>query len=188
MLLGAEPTIEIVAEATNGLEAQRAIEQTQPDVVLIDLSMPGLDGIEVIRQTKHPHAILLTNYVDGQKVRDAIAAGVKGYLLKDVLGDELIRAIRSVANGTPYLHHEAQQCLVMTMAKPMIDPFAELTARERDVLSCLSRGKSNKEIGSELGLTEGTVKGYVSAILLKLDLEDRTQAALLAAEHGLGRT
>lgn len=187
MVLTADPSLQIVAEASTGDDALRAISHHQPDIVVIDLSMPGLDGIEVIRQSKHPRAILLTNYIDAAKVKDAIAAGIRGYLLKDVLRDELIQAIRTVSGGSPYLHPEAQRCLMQAMADKPSDPFVELTIREKEVLTCLARGRSNKEIGVDLGLTEGTVKGYVSAILLKLGLADRTQAALLAAEHGIGK-
>ncbi|MCW5938347.1 MAG: response regulator transcription factor [Fimbriimonadaceae bacterium] len=185
LVLGGLPDIDIVGEARSGPEALELIERLQPDVALLDLMMPELDGIAVARASGHPCVVLLTNYVDAARVREAIAAGVKGYVLKDVSRDELERAVRDVAEGRPFFHAEAQRCLVQAVQSQEPDPFEALTGREKDVLAAIARGRSNKEIGLDLGLTEGTVKGYVSSVLMKLGLQDRTQAALMAVRHGL---
>jgi DNA-binding NarL/FixJ family response regulator len=185
LVLGGLPDVEIVGEAPTGPEALRLITKLQPDVALLDLMMPEMDGIAVAKSSGHPRVMLLTNYVDAAKVREAISAGVKGYLLKDVSREELERAVREVAEDRPFFHAEAQRCLIQTVQGDAPDPFEVLTGRERDVLAAIARGRSNKEIGLDLGLTEGTVKGYVSSVLMKLGLQDRTQAALMAVRQGL---
>jgi two-component system, NarL family, response regulator LiaR len=189
-LLAEEPAIAIVGMAATGAEALALAAALRPDVVLMDLLLPDLDGIAVTARLRESVAmcrvLVLTSYVDDQHVRDAIQAGALGYLLKDVLKPELVRAIRAAARGEPVLHPEAQRRLMQQLAAPAPpDPLATLTERERAVLCLLGAGRSNKEIAATLHLTTGTVKGYVSIILGKLDVADRTQAALYAVRHGL---
>lgn len=186
-VLAEEGEITVVAEAADGQTAVGLAQEHRPDVVLMDLRMPELDGIAATRaiRTTCPgtHVVVLTTFLDERQVRDAISAGACGYLLKDVLKQELTQAIRLAAEGRPSLHPEAQSMLARQQIED--DVFAQLTPREMDVLRLIARGRSNKEIGQDLRLTEGTVKGYVSAVFIKLRVADRTQAALLAAKHGL---
>lgn len=189
-LLAEEATITVVGQAANGAEAVSLAADLRPDVILMDLVMPELNGIEAIRQIRHKnipsYVLVLTSFADDQKVREAIEAGAIGYLLKDVLKADLVRAIQTAAQGKPTLHPEAQSYLMRQVtASPPASPQANLTERELDVLRLLAQGQSNKEIAVTLHLTEGTVKGYVSAILAKLGVADRTQAALYAVKHGL---
>jgi DNA-binding NarL/FixJ family response regulator len=130
---------------------------------------------------------MLTTFSEDAQVHDAIQAGAIGYLLKDVSRSDLLRAIREAADGRPTLHPEAQSCLMRKLTtQPEPSPLDALTDRERDVLRLIARGSSNKAIAKTLFLSVGTVKGYVSAILAKLEVTDRTQAALIAVRHGLG--
>jgi DNA-binding NarL/FixJ family response regulator len=182
----------IIGEASNGDEAVAMTDRLQPNLVLMDLKMPGLpacDAIRVIR-ARHPatQILVLTSYAEDKQVQEVISAGALGYVLKDVAKAELVRAMTTVARGEPWLHAEAQRLLVNRMRKPAeLDPLELLTDRERSVIKLLAQGKSNRAIARSLQLTEGTVKGYVSNILAKLKLEDRTQAALLAVRQGLDR-
>ncbi|GIK38661.1 MAG: DNA-binding response regulator [Chloroflexota bacterium] len=189
-LLAEEATLTVVGQAANGVEAVTLAVDLHPDVILMDLVMPELDGIEAtrrIRRARLPCQILvLTSFADDQKVREAIEAGAIGYLLKDVLKADLFRAIHTAAQGKPALHPEAQSYLMRQVSAPPAQiPPTNLTERELDVLRLIAQGQSNKEIATTLHLTEGTVKGYVSAILAKLGVADRTQAALHAVKHGL---
>ncbi len=189
-LLDEEPTVNVVGEASNGQEGVRQAQAIQPQVVLMDVVMPEMDGIEATRRIRLAVAdcqvLVLTSFAEDQKVRDAIQAGAVGYLLKDVLKPELVRAIHAAAHGQPTLHPEAQRHLMRQMTAPG-EPslLPTLTERETDVLRLIARGLSNREIATTLHLTEGTVKGYVSAILAKLEVNDRTQAALYAVKHKL---
>lgn len=182
----------IVGEAANGDEACRIAGQVQPDLVLIDLKMPGMhapDAIRMLRATQPGVKVLaLTSYAEDDQVRDVMRAGALGYVLKDITKADFLDALRTVASGQPWLHPQAQRSLVeqLRVGKPA-DAIATLTYRERSVLELIAHGRSNRQIATELNLTEGTVKGYVSIILAKLKLEDRTQAALFAAERGMGR-
>jgi DNA-binding NarL/FixJ family response regulator len=189
-LLEEDTGVSIVGEAANGDEATALAERLKPNLVLMDLKMPGMpapDAIRVIRaHNPSVQVLVLTSYVDDQQVQDVISAGALGYVLKDVAKAELLQAMTTVARGEPWLHAEAQRLIVNRIRKPArFDPMELLTERERSVLKLLAQGKSNRVIGRTLNLTEGTVKGYVSNILAKLKLEDRTQAALLAVRHGL---
>ncbi|HSD85106.1 MAG TPA: response regulator transcription factor [Anaerolineae bacterium] len=189
MLLAEEADIEVVGEAPNGKAALTLAADLHPDVVLMDLVMPEMDGLEAMQRLRElcpaSHILVLTSFTDDQRVRAAIRAGATGYLLKDVLRPELVRAIRDAAQGRPTLHPEAQQHLMQQLAEPLESSLLEaLTGRERDVLRLIAQGQSNKEISATLHLTEGTIKGYVSAILSKLEVADRTQAALYAVKHG----
>src|SRR5919112_1147680 len=188
ILADSDGEIVVVGEASDGDEAVRLATAVRPDVVLMDLSMPRVDGLEATRRMRDAgidsRVLILTSFAEGEGVRDAVRAGVTGYLMKDVLKAELLTAIRLAADGVPTLHPRAQQHLMRGIAEPETpSPFGALTPRERDVLALLARGDSNKRIAAALNLSIGTVKGYVSAIFEKLGVEDRTQAALLAAKH-----
>lgn len=189
-LLAEEDDIEIVGEARNGREAVQMAATHRPDVILMDLVMPEMDGIaatKAIREKGLPGRVLvLTSFSEDQRVPDAIQAGAIGYMLKDVLKGDLLRAIQSAARGEPALHPEAQRQLMRQMVAPSEpDLLSTLTAREMGVLRLIVNGQSNKEIAATLHLTEGTVKGYVSAILSKLNVADRTQAAMYAVKRGV---
>jgi NarL family two-component system response regulator LiaR len=184
------PDIELVGEAANGQEALAVAQRVEPDVVLMDLVMPVMDGIEAIRrlQTQSPgvKVIALTSFSDDDKLYPAIKAGAAAYLLKDVGPQELADAIRAAARGEVRLHPEVTRRLMSGIAGEQAGASEEsLTEREREVLRCLGRGLSNKEIGTELFISEKTAKTHVSNILGKLGLLDRTQAALYAVKHGL---
>jgi len=189
-LLSEEAALVVVGQAANGAEAVVLATTLQPDVVLMDLVMPEMDGIEatraILRLDPACRILVLTSFVDDHQVRAAIEAGAIGYLMKDVLKPDLLRAIRTAGEGKPTLHPEAQHALMrqlVTSATPV--QHQALTQRERDILRLITQGHSNKEIAAALHLTGGTVKGYVSAILAKLHVNDRTQAALYAIKHGL---
>lgn len=193
-LLSEEPDFEVVGTAGDGISAVAMAESTSPDVIVMDLVMPGLDGIEATRRihNHNPEArvLVLTTFADDQRVREAIQAGATGYLLKDVLKADLLRALRDAAVGRPSLHPEVQQHLMREVAgraSPAQEqaPHVNLTEREIGILRLIAEGRSNKEIAAALYLTEGTIKGYVSTIFDKLGVEDRTQAALYAVRHGL---
>ncbi len=182
-----QPDIEVVGEAPDGATAEQVSASVRPDLVLMDLVMPGSDGIATIRRLRAAHpamaVLVLTSYVDDVHVFAALEAGAAGYLLKDVQPDELIRAIRQVRQGEPALHPKVAARLVQRTAQP--SSFADFTPRERDVLRLLAEGFANKEIARRLSLSEKTVKTHVSNILQKLGVADRTQAALLAVRRGL---
>ena len=181
--LNLQDDIEVVAEAVDGAEALTAAEQHAPDVVLIDLVMPNVDGIEAIRELRErvpaARAIVLSSFIDDEKLFPAVRAGAAGYLLKDVQPRELVEAIRTVHGGGALLHPQVASRLLEEMTT---DP---LTPREREVLSLIGRGMPNKAIARELSLSEKTVKAHVSNILAKLGVTDRTQAALYAVRAGL---
>lgn len=189
-LLDDSEELSIVGEAADGDEAVSSALALKPDVVLMDLKMPGLPAPEAIKRirTELPatQVLVLTSYAEEGQVQEVMGNGALGYVLKDVARAELMRAIRTVAQGEPWLHAEAQRSLLAQLRKtPEADPLGVLTDRERSVLELIAQGRSNKQIGNTLHLTEGTIKGYVSSILSKLGLEDRTQAALFAVRHGL---
>lgn len=190
--LKTQQEIEIVGEAKNGQEAVKLAEELKPDVILMDLVMPVMDGIEATRQIKqHNPAVkimMLTSFSDHDHVIPAIEAGASGYQLKDVEPDELVRAIKQLLSGENQLHPKATTHLLTHLNnknKEEKSPLDELTNRERDVLREIANGKSNKEIASSLFITEKTVKTHVSNVLAKLNLSDRTQAALFAVRHGV---
>ena len=189
-VLAQEKEVEVVGEAADGERAISLARLLAPDVVLMDLVMPGMGGLEALARIREAcpqcQVVVLTNFASDQTVRDAIASGAVGYLLKDVHKTELLAAIRNAQQGRPSLHPEAQRHLMRRVtAPPERHPADELTPREKSVLELIAKGRSNKQIASDLQLTEGTVKGYVSAVLEKLGVDDRTQAALYAVKHGL---
>jgi NarL family two-component system response regulator LiaR len=178
--------IEVVADACDGEEAVAAARDDRPDVVLMDLVMPGVDGIEatrrILRERPGTRVIALTSFLDDDKVLPAVRAGAAGYLLKDVEPGELVRAIHTVNDGGALLHPAVTARLMREVAED--EPDANLTAREREVLALVARGLPNKLIARELGIAEKTVKAHMTSILAKLGVTDRTQAALLAVRRG----
>jgi NarL family two-component system response regulator LiaR len=190
-LLSTEADIEVVGEASDGVDALAQAEALQPDVILMDLVMPNVDGIEATRQvtTQQPgvRVLVLTSFVANDKVFPAIKAGALGYILKDTGPDELVRAIRQVHRGEPTLEPEIARKVLFELAQPTKQPRTPdpLTGREMDVLRLIAQGKSNREIAEDLVLAELTVSTHVSNILGKLHLANRTQAALYALKEGL---
>ena len=185
-----EPDIEVVGEARDGQEGVRRALELQPDVVLMDLVMPNMDGVDATTRIKQhypdTHVIVLTSFLDDERVVPAIKAGATSYLLKDVAAADLARAIRAARAGQAQLHPEVARRLMQQVTAPRKpDAGAQLTDREREVLRLLAEGRSNKEIARSLVVSERTVKGHVSNILGKLGLQDRTQAALFAVRNGL---
>jgi DNA-binding NarL/FixJ family response regulator len=187
MFLGLDPEIEIVGEAASGEEAIQLARDIRPDVVLMDLVMPGMGGVAATRmiRTEMPavEVVALTSVVADEAVTGAIRAGAIGYLLKNTEADELRRAIKSAAAGQVYLSPEAAARLVREVKIPG-SPEA-LTERETAVLRLIAKGQANKQVARQLGIREQTVKTHVSNILGKLQLQSRTQAALYAVERGL---
>lgn len=182
--------IVVTGEAANGREAVRLAEELAPDVVLMDLAMPELDGLAAIAALKASgrqcEIIALTSFLDDDSVIGALKAGAIGYVLKDADPDRVIAAIRSAAAGEAHLDPRAAERLMREMAMPRApERSTRLTPREREVLVLVARGLGNKEIARELGLSDNTVRIYVSAILDKLGLVSRTQAAVYAVHAGL---
>jgi DNA-binding NarL/FixJ family response regulator len=190
--------LEVVGEAADGAEALEATARLRPDVVVMDLVMPGLDGIAATSQlkTRHPSVeiVAITSFIEEDRIAAAIEAGASGFLLKDAEADDLAGAIRSAYDGEVYLDPAVAGIVARRMRDAgrngvdrSDDGIARLTARERDVLACVARGLSNRAIADELGMAERTARTHVSNILAKLGLASRTQAALFAVEHGLDR-
>jgi NarL family two-component system response regulator LiaR len=188
-ILSTQPDLALVGIATNGLEAVSLAAQLKPDVVLIDLVMPKMDGlaaIQAIRAVDPQVCILvLTSFADDERVFPAIKAGALGYLLKDTLPKDLLRAIREVAQGQLSLHPEIARRMLREIHQPVERPQNALTEREQQTLVLIADGLSNQEIAAKLGIHENTVAKYVSALLGKLGLSSRTQAALYAIRSGL---
>jgi two-component system, NarL family, response regulator LiaR len=187
MFLGLEPDLEIVAEARNGAEAVALAKEHHPDVVLMDLLMPVMDGItatsEIMREVPGTEVLALTSVLEDASVTGAIRAGAIGYLLKNTQADELCRAIYAAAAGQVHLSPDAAARLLREVRAP--DSPETLTERETDVLRLLAQGLANKEIARDLAIGEKTVKTHVSNILAKLGVQSRTQAALYAVQIGL---
>jgi NarL family two-component system response regulator LiaR len=189
--LESQGDIEVVGEAADGAEAIEKVQELLPDVVLMDLVMPGMDGIEAIRKTSQisprSRVLVLTSFSEDEKVFPAIKAGANGYLLKDVAVEDLARAIRSVAGGEFLLHPEVAGKVLDEFRESTKEmaPLSDLTPREIEVLTLVAKGHSNKEIASTLCIATRTVKAHVSNILSKLHAMDRTQAALFAVRQGL---
>jgi NarL family two-component system response regulator LiaR len=182
--------IEVVGEAGDGQEALAMIEALSPDVVVMDLLMPRLSGIEATQRIRElrpsTKVIVLTSFLDDEKIFAAVRAGAAGYLLKDVRPQELGEAIRTVSRGEALLHPAVAAKLMQEFAhEDQPSPAQALTEREMEVLRLIARGRANKEIARELGVAEKTAKTHVSNILQKLNLADRTQAALYAVREKL---
>jgi two-component system, NarL family, response regulator LiaR len=183
--------IEVIGEAGDGAEALRAAERLRPDVILMDLVMPKLDGVGAMRELRRrlpaSRVIVLTSFADDERLLPAIQAGAAGYLLKDAEPQELARAVRAAHAGEALLDPAVAARLVDALAQSAAEePVERLTPREREVLALIGRGLPNKLIARELELSEKTVKNHVSQVLAKLGVSDRTQAALYAARAGLG--
>lgn len=194
-ILSTDPEIEVAGLASNGREALDLLQETQPDVVLMDLKMPVMNGVQTTQHLRRAHpevnVLVLTTYADDQWVLDAVRAGAAGYLLKDTRRDALLDAIKGTAEGKTYLDPAVAGKLTQQVAsgvtpaqhpEPQLDPFTE---REQEVLNLLAQGHNNPEIADRLHLARGTVRNYVSAILQKLGVSDRTQAAVVAVQRGL---
>lgn len=186
ILLDGASDIEVVGEAADGDEVVDMVGSARPDVVLMDLRMPRVDGIEATRQVRERfpdvRVLVLTAYADDHRVLEAVRAGASGYLLKDVEERDLHEAVRAAHAGRMIVASGAAADLVEGLERD--ERERSLTEREREVLGTLADGVSNREIAKRLGLSEKTVKNHVSSILAKLDLSDRTQAALYAVRHG----
>ncbi len=192
--LETQPDLQVVGEAGSGAEAVRVAGEQVPDVVLMDLLMPEMDGVEATRRicrvSPRTQVVVLTSYHDDEHVFPAIKAGARSYLLKDVGPQELAEAVRVTARGEAVIHPRVAARLVQELRRDKagaINPFTELSEREQEVLRLIADGRSNAEIAERLVLSEKTVKGHVSNILSKLHLADRTQAAVYAWREGLVR-
>lgn len=193
--LATQADITVVAEAASGAQALQAAAENAPDVALIDLVMPGLDGVEVIRRltqaSPRTRLVVLTSYHDDRYVFPALQAGAISYLLKDTGPDELANAVRNAAAGEAVLHPRIAARVIAEMQGRRDDapnPFRELSDREIEVLGLIADARSNAEIADQLFISEKTVKSHVSNILAKLHLADRTQAAVYAWRHGIARS
>jgi len=188
-LLSSEPGIEVAGEAADGVAALDAIRDVRPDVVLLDLFMPRLDGLAVLaamREQRLTAAVLvLTSSADDQHLVEAIKAGALSYLPKTAGVDQVVDAVRAAARGESVLQPAATARLLRELRHAAADPLGQLTPRETDVLKGLAQGRSNREIAKALSVSEETVKSHVSSILAKLGLADRTQAAIFALQHHL---
>jgi NarL family two-component system response regulator LiaR len=193
MLLKLEPDIEVVGVAANGAAAIDMVEDKKPDIILMDLKMPIMNGVEATRQirARYPEVkvLVLTTYADDEWVFDAIQAGASGYLLKDTPREELIKAVRGTASGKTYVDPSIAGKVLEQVSSHQTQPAtlitSKLTDREIKVLRLISKGFSNADIAEQLFLSDGTVRNHVSAILSKLGVTDRTQAAVIAIQHGL---
>jgi DNA-binding NarL/FixJ family response regulator len=195
-LLELEPDLQVIGEAGEGQAALDAYAAIEPDVVLMDIRMPGMDGVEATRRMRErwpgARVIILTTFDDDASVFEGLRAGALGYMLKDVSGHDLAEAVRTVAGGGALIEPSVARRVLAEFARlapparspdaGLAEPFSE---REQEIVRLLAAGLSNREIGDRLCLAEGTVKNYVTTILQKLGVRDRTQAALRAREMGL---
>ncbi|MGW9595506.1 response regulator [Streptomyces chartreusis] len=202
-VLGAQPGIDIIGTAVNGLDALDKVDELRPDVVLMDVRMPEMDGLQatadIIAMTQETKILILTTYDLDEYVYQALCAGASGFLLKDTSASQLADGIRTVAAGEALLTPSATRRLISEFTRisyalgahasapgtPVMRDLAELTEREREVLVLIAQGYSNTEIAAALCVTESTVKTHVSKVLVKLGLRDRTQAAIFAYENGV---
>lgn len=195
LLLKLEAEIEVVGAAQDGAEAVEMADKFLPDLVLMDLKMPGMNGVEATRRicASHPgiKVLVLTTFDDDEWVFDAIRAGAGGYILKDTPREKVIEAIRGTLSGKSYVDPSVVGKLLQHVSSKQEEPLSvltdKLTTREVEVLRAISHGLSNTDIAARLHLSEGTVRNHISTIFAKLDVTDRTQAAIIAIRHGLDR-
>ena len=193
LLLKLEADIEVSGTAEDGLQALDMIRSNPPDLVLMDLKMPGISGVETTRRILAAHpgikVLVLTTFDDDEWVLDAVRAGASGYLLKDTPRARVVEAIRGTLQGKSFVDPSVVGKLMQQVSDRQEQPISSLsdtlTPRELDVLRCISRGLNNGEIATQLHLSEGTVRNHVSTILSKLEISDRTQAAIIGIKHGL---
>lgn len=193
MLLKLEPDIEVVGTTEDGAEAVEMVADKRPDLILMDLKMPIMNGVEATRQIRMKYSevkvLVLTTYADDEWVFDAIQAGASGYLLKDTPREELISAVRGTVTGKTYVDPSIAGKVLDQVSSHLTQPAtsitSKLTEREIEVLRLIARGLNNTDIADQLFLSDGTVRNHVSAILSKLGVSDRTQAAVIAIQHGL---
>lgn len=189
-LLGSAQDIEVAGLAGNGEEAVQLADQLHPDVVLMDLQMPVMDGVaataEMRARLPGTHVVILTSFSDRDRIVGAIDAGAVGYLLKDASPDELLAGVRAAARGESPLHPRAARELLSARTDAASNPVVELTARETEVLGLVRQGLSNKQIARRLGITERTVKAHLTSCFQRIGVLDRTQAAVWAERHGIG--
>ncbi len=187
-LLGAADDIEVVGAAVDGEEAVALAAEHRPDVVLMDISMPRLDGIEATRGvlSAWPDAkvVALTSFDDRERILAALDAGAVGYLLKDAEPEELLRGVRAAARGDSPLDPKAARALLSARSQPVVE--TGLTAREHEVLELVAEGLANKAIARRMGISEKTVKAHLTSVFVRIRVTDRTQAALWARDHGVG--
>lgn len=190
MILSAQPDIEVVGETGTGTATVERARTLEPDVIMMDIQMPGMDGITATRQLRDCKVLILTTFGSQEHVARALHAGASGFLLKDATPEQLVHAVRVVASGEalldPAITRELIQRALPALATPVTPPrFEALTERETQVLRLLAHGMSNAEIATALVVTEATVKTHVSRLLTKLGLRDRVQAVVAAYQHGL---
>ena len=195
MILESDPEMSVVGEASNGEQAVASTRRLRPDVVLMDIQMPDLDGLQATRQITADEAlrsrvVILTTFERDEYVFESLQAGASGFLLKNAPPEDLLRAVRVVAAGDALLAPSVTRRIIEQFARrpaapELGDQLEALTQREREVLTLLARGKSNAELAAELFVSEGTIKTHVSSLLAKLGLRDRVQAVVLAYESGL---
>jgi NarL family two-component system response regulator LiaR len=200
MFINMQKDMEVVAEGANGAEAVELSARFNPDVILLDLLMPQMDGVEATRKilehNPHSRVLILSSFGEDDKVFPAIRAGAQGYLLKDIQPRELVQAIRETYQGKAQLHPDIARRLMQAISAetatsdqkpaPLPKELQDLTDREREVLEYIAEGLSNREIAEKMVISEKTVKTHVSNVLDKLGLEDRTRAAIWALKHGMG--
>ena len=185
-VLAGEPELSVVGEAASCREALVRVPAIRPDVAVLDVRLPDGNGIELCRELRSAlpelRCLVLTSFADDEALADAVLAGASGYLLKQVLGGDLVDAIRAVGQGRSLLDPRAAEAAMARMREPREDPTSTLTDQERRVLDLIGRGLTNRQIAEQMVLAEKTVKNYVSNLLAKLGLQRRTQAAVLATE------
>lgn len=189
-LVGAAGDMEVVGSAADGTEAVAVARTERPDVILMDLQMPGMDGVAATRAilAEEPAAqvVVLTSYSDGERIIGALDAGAVGYLLKDADPEDILEGIRAVSRGESPLHpRAARELLTSRRSSPGEERLPQLTGREVEVLRLVRQGLANKQIARRLGISERTVKAHLTSVFQRLDVADRTQAALWAERHGL---
>lgn len=182
-IINAQSDMRVCAQAGSGEEAVRVFKKHRPDITLMDLRLPGMSGLDALRAIRHedPHAkcVVLTTYEGDEDIHQALVAGALGYIIKGMSHETLVDALRRAIAGTRFLPPPVARSLADRT------PNSDLSPREREVLSLMVHGKSNKEIAAELGITEATVKCHVSVILMRLEANDRTQAVIAALQRGL---